>query len=280
MSLRGRGLWAGSIAAVLGWLINGCGQAPDTPAVEIAVTNSYLLAIVQDVCGDETAVFSVVPPGMCPGHFDITPADMRRLHHCRLLLAFDFQESIGTILPDNGRGPHLATLVVPPGMCVPRTYLAMAQQTAEILIAEYPHREATFRKRLEQIAKRMEALEAECAAFIDSRGLRGAAVLTSRHQAVFAQWLGLNSVASFSGGDIETAANINAALSAAQGRDVRCIIANQQEGTRLAHALADRLEAPAAVFSNFPHSPAFTDAVPAFDELVRNNLARLAEALQ
>ena len=279
MTAMQRFLYVGTGLLALGMVLSGCGKpSDDTPSAQIAVTNSYLHAMVRDLCGQEMSVFSVVPPGMCPGHFDVKPADVRRLHQCRLLLAFDFQESIARILPDNGRGPRFASIGVPAGMCKPDSYLTMAHDTAEILIAEYPSREATFRKRLAQIAERMKSLEAECAAAIETLKLREAPVLTSRHQAVFAEWLGLEPVASFSGGEAETAAHINAALGASQGRALRCIIANRQEGTQLAEALAERLDVPVAVFSNFPDAPDRAASAPAFDALVRDNLRRLAEA--
>lgn len=269
-----------TVCLLLAVLATGCQNDADTLPAEIAVSNSYLHAIVRDLCGDETAIFAVVPPGMCPGHFDIKPADVRRLHQCRLMLAFDFQEGMRNILPDGDRGPVFHTITVPPGMCIPDTYLSMANATAEILIGQYPDRKPHFQHRLEVIAERMAALETEAAATIQSLDLHQAPVLTSRHQSLFAKWLGMDVIATFSGSDSETAANINAALAASGRYALRCIIANQQEGTQLANALADRLSAPTTVFSNFPNAPADTVQSPAFDQLVRDNLRRLAEATQ
>ncbi len=264
--------------SVLWW--GGCGDWSDPPPAEIAVTNSYLHAIVRDLCGDETAIFAVVPPGMCPGHFDIKPADVRRLHRCRLLLAFDFQQGITRVLPDGDRGPVFGAIAVPQGMCIPDSYLAMTSDVAEMLIAQYPQREDEFRRRLKQIIARMERLQADSAEMINALELDGEAVLASVHQAPFARWLGLEVVATFSGSDSETASNINAALGAAGSRTIRAVIANRQEGAQLAEALADRLDAPVAVFSNFPDAPANSQHSPAFDQLLRDNLRRLAEAVQ
>lgn len=261
-------------------LLNGCKQKDVSPAAEIAVSNSYLYAIVRDLCGEETELFCIVPPGMCPGHFDIKPSDVRRLFSCRLLLAFDYQNSIEQVLPEDGRGPKYHTVTVPPGMCVPETYLTMTRQTAEILIVEYPERESAFRERLEAIAERIAALEAECSAVSETLNLRMSSVLTSRHQAMFAEWLGLEVVSTFSGGDTETAANINAVLGKCDGQTPRWIIANRQEGTQLAEALSARLGAPTAEFSNFPAGFSDLTGRPAFDALVRDNLRRLIEAAQ
>ncbi len=97
----------------------------------------------------------------------------------------------------------------------------------------------------------------------------------SDHQAQFARWLGLETVATFAGSEIETVSNINDCLKKAQGHDVRFVIANKQEGAALAEALADRLGAKAIVFSNFPVPD---DRGDAFDQLLRQNVQVLLEA--
>jgi len=100
-------------------------------------------------------------------------------------------------------------------------------------------------------------------------------VLTSNHQAEFARWLGLDPIATFVGSDTETVANVDHCLKKAVGRDVRFVIANRQEGTALAHALADRCEAKAVVFSNFPER---CEQGVGFDRLLVDNVRVLCEA--
>ncbi len=267
-----------TVLLAMAFLSGGCGHHNDVPPAEISVSNSYLYAIVRDLCGDQTAVFCIVPPGMCPGHFDIKPSDAQRLFQSRLLLAFDFQQSIGKSLPQNGRGPAFHTVTAPPGLCIPQTYLSMTHHVADILMAHYPQRQAEFRERLVQIDRRIKELEAECAAAAESLNLLESPVLSSRHQAEFAKWLGLNVVSDFSGSDTETAANINTALRQSDSYGLRWIIANQQEGTQLAKAMAERLKTPVAVFSNFPNTAGCSVNYPAFDELVRSNIRQLTEA--
>ena len=77
----------------------GCGNKPsEDSAAEIAVTNSYLGCAVLDLCGDDTEVLCLAPPGMCPGHFDISPSQVKQLCDCRMLLLFDFQKSVAETL--------------------------------------------------------------------------------------------------------------------------------------------------------------------------------------
>ena len=263
---------------VLGLLIGGCSdRATSEDAPDIAVTNSYLEAVVRDLCGSDTEVMCLAPPGMCPGHFDISPAQVSRLQNCRMLLLFDFQsqvESTLSRLKERGLQTHLVT--GPKGLCLPESYLATCREVATLLTEQHPEEADALNGRLAQIEQRLDALGEELRTAVADSSAVAAPVLASHHQALFADWLGLQAVSTFVGGDTETIGHIDHCLKQAAGHEVRFVIANQQEGTALAQALAERLGAKAVIFSNFP--AASTDG-PGFDKLLRDNVARLFEAV-
>lgn len=258
------------------FFLAGCenrGSDPIRP--EIAVTNSYLQCVVKDLCPD-AEVLCLAPPGMCPGHFDILPSQVRQLAYCRMLLLFDFQKSIEDSLSrmkENGLKIYLVK--ASPGLCVPETYVAICTEVCNILCSQHPEKAGQYAQRLGLIQQRLEHVAAELAAGVKQAGPGSAKVIASNHQAQFAQWLGLETVATFVGSDIETVSNINDCLKKAQGQDVRFVIANKQEGAALAEALADRLGAKVIVFSNFP---VFDGHGNGFDQLLRENVRILVEA--
>lgn len=255
----------------------GCRQtdAPEGTA-EIAVTNSYLESAVRDLWGGDVEILSLAPTGACPGHFDISPGQVRQLQSCTLLLLFEFQQQVRdrlTRLEEDGLGVRLVR--TEPGLCLPETYLDTCREVAGLLASEYPDRAATFERRLAAVQERIDRLADDLQETVAKSEAEAAQILVSNHQARFAEWLGLQPVATFVGSDLETVAHIDHCLRQAAGEDVRFIVANLQEGTGLAKALADRLGAEAVVFSNFP--PA-VDGVPGFDRLVRDNVQALVEA--
>lgn len=266
-----------SLLASVCLLLTGCTDTDVPPGgYAVAVTNSYLECAVRDLCGRDLAVLPLVPAGMCPGHFDISPAQVRQLRDCSLLVRFDFQEGIEQRLARLRQGGLEMQPVSPTaGLCVPDTYLAVCRQVFESLSRAYPAKAAEFEERLAAIERRITELASELRTAVADAGIVGADVLTSNHQADFARWLGLEPVATFIGSDIETVANIDHSLRRAAGRDVRFVIANRQEGTALARALADRLGARVVVFGNFPE---VYGAESGFDRLVRDNVRLLCEA--
>jgi zinc transport system substrate-binding protein len=257
--------------------VAGCdGDAASIGKYEIAVTNSYIECAVRDLWGEDAAILCLAPPGMCPGHFDISPVQVRQLKGCKLLLRFDFQQGIEQRLERmRDGGLDMQPVQATGGLCVPDTYIAVCRQVCRILSRTYPQKAAQFEARLPAGEERLGKLATDLRASVAKSRVAAAAVLSSNHQAEFVRWLGLDPIATFVGSDTETVANIDHCLKKAAGREVRFVIANRQEGVALAQALADRCRARAVVFSNFP---LVSEQGNGFDRLLQDNVGLLCEA--
>lgn len=272
--------WLSWMAILSVVCLAGCDRksSPDSRP-QIAVANSYLEAAVLDLGVEPSKVMNFVPPGMCPGHFDLTPSQVERLLSCSVLLVFDFQNNISSSLPRvRESGLTIGVIAPPPGLCVPDSYLSVVRQAAATLESANLISAPDSAARLHAIEERMKELAQGVRSDMERAGLRDGAMLVSKHQEVFARWLGLNPVGTFRGSDTETPGPIQSALENAAKQPVRWVLANQQEGTELAQSLAKRLSVGLVIFSNFPNSTVSDKGRPAFDTLVRENVARLIEA--
>jgi len=102
-------------------LATGCEKRTDVEnGAEIAVTNSYLGSAVLDLCGYDTGILCLAPPGMCPGHFDISPSQVKRLCDCKVLLLFDFQKQVAETLSRMKEKGLKTAFVEESGGCVSR----------------------------------------------------------------------------------------------------------------------------------------------------------------
>ena len=264
---------------LLSCFITGC-ENRDSEQTQpvIAVTNSYLQSVVKDLCTEQTDILCLAPPGMCPGHFDISPAQVKQLCKCRILFLFDFQNRLeNSLMRIKERGLKTASVNAPHGFCLPKTYLEVCKDVCNILSAEYPDKEAQLQRRLKLIEERLENISDEVSMKIKQAGVESDGVLSSEHQAEFARWLGLDVVATFVGSDTETVSNISRCLEKARENEVRFVIANKQEGTGIADALAERLGAETVVFSNFPE---VNNGPDSFDQLLLKNVRTLLEAAE
>ncbi|MBN2269193.1 MAG: zinc ABC transporter substrate-binding protein [Sedimentisphaerales bacterium] len=267
-----------AFSGVCGLFLGGCREDPGRQnQTQVAVTNSYLGCAVRDVCGREMDVLCLAPPGMCPGHFDISPSQVERLSDCVVLLLFDFQEQVEQKLARLKEEEGLKTALVHPpgGLCVPQTYLDICRQVCDIFASGHPEAAGQYRQRLALVQERIKRLEMELSEKVRRGELSSVRIAASSHQADFLKWLGLETIATFIGSDVETAAGVERCLKEAEGQNVRFVVANKQEGSRLAKAIAERLGAEAVVFSNFPER---CDSSSGFDELLRANVKHLLEA--
>jgi len=277
-----------TILLVLTGMLAGCTGAND-PAAEaragargarannapIAVTSTYLAAALADLLGERTALLPLAAPGMCPGHFDLRPSQVRQLRQCGLLVRFDFQQSLDSRLSDHATDPpEIVSVRLPGGMCEPASYQAACEQLAVALVRLGRLGQTEADARLAAIADRIEQLSTWSVTRIEQAGLAAAPVLCSGHQAGFCRFLGLNAVATFSAADTAQPSQIDRAVKQGQQQAVRLIVANLPEGRQLADALADRLGATVVVFGNSPEG----DATDAFDQLVRRNVEALIRA--
>ncbi len=262
------GVWV----AVPFWV--GCGPGGSTiEPPPLAVTTSYLEAVVRDLLGEEVPVLLLAEPGTCPGHFDLRPRQAQALQRCRALLRFDFQKSLDERLAGKAPGgPFVVEVTARGGLGMPATYLAACRQVADRLVALgwVDSHHATLR--LEAIAARRQALERQLTRQAAEADLAGLPVLASEHQREFCEWLGLRVAGTFRAADAAGIRAVEAALRAGQTGAVRGVIANRPEGTQAAEALAARLQVPVVVFDNFP---AHRGGTARFDQMLTDNVRAL-----
>lgn len=238
-------------------------------------SSSYLATVLSDLLGAAEPVVVLAEPGMCPGHFDLRPSQVRQLRSSRVLARFHFQRSLDARigLPE-GKGPHVVAVTLAGGMCEPASYLEACRQLAEALVDQQRLPASEAEQRVAAVAARMDSLARWCTEEVERAGLRDEPVLCSGHQAAFCRALGLRVIATFSAGDTAPPSEIDQAIKAGEEAGIRLLVANRPEGRQMADALADRLGARVVMFGNFPER----NGAGAFDELVRRNVALLIES--
>ncbi|MEJ5259709.1 MAG: zinc ABC transporter substrate-binding protein [Anaerohalosphaeraceae bacterium] len=265
-----------NILLVLGLIllpIVGCrqGREDKTSGASIAVTNTYLLSAVRDLTDGMVPVFCLSEPGMCPGHFDLSPDCLQQLRNSRVLLRFDFQSGLEKQL--QRMNLPIRPIEAPPGLCIPQTYLQVCRQVCEALEASFPEHKALLTRRMAELELQVHQAAEQIQMRMEQAGLRNQPVLASRHQAEFARWLGLNVVGMFRSADQMNPAEIADCLEIGRRHQVRLLLANRQEGTGPAERMAAVLGARAAVLSNFPS--ANSGAKSPFFQMLETNLETL-----
>ena len=264
----------GWILALIVITAAGCSRSPGSAEqTQISVTNTYLKSAVRDLAGHSQEIFCLAPPGMCPGHFDMSPAQIQHLLRSKTLFRFDFQAGLDQSLT------RVDLPVVPieirPGMGIPETYLDTCRQMIPHLARQFPGQQDRYMENLQQLEKRLAGLENDIRRQIRQTGLPDAKVIASCHQAHFARWLGLDVVAELKGVDSMTPADIEQCLDAGRELGASIVIANLQEGTQLPGRIAEQLNARLVVFSNFPPAADPESSAGGFEQMLLSNIQNL-----
>lgn len=228
---------------------------------------------------DEDSLFiaRLSEPGTCPGHFDIRPDQSVIIRQCPVVLRFDFQTGLDSKIKSLTDGPEKKMVVIhnEGGLCMPESYTNICGAIGKALVEQGWLANEDYLVRMEGIQQRMERLSKEVQNQLAPYLTKKLTVLSSAHQKMFCEWLGLQVVATFSSNDNFSIGELVQSVEQGSNAQVSCVVANEPEGRRTADLLAEKLDVPVVMFGNFPS----LDAEHPFDALLRGNVRRLCEVL-
>ena len=92
--------------------------AEEASVPPIGVASPFLAAVTRELVGATVPLLALAEPGMCPGHFDLRPSQVRLAQRCQVLVRFDFQQSLDARLTaTRGPSPTIASVHVSGGLC-------------------------------------------------------------------------------------------------------------------------------------------------------------------
>ncbi len=238
----------------------------------VVVTTSMLECAVRDLLGPGSPVTIVrlVPPGSCPGHFDLSPGMLPTLRKAALILRHDYQAALDAKLRGLGiPEERIASIPSSQSFLIPWNYLRLLEQTARRLEQLIPDERDVLQRALQESRNRLNRL----ASWMRSRARdwQGAPVVAARFQAEFCRWLGFEVKAVFPRPEDMTPRELRKVLAA----PAALVVGNLQSGGEAATALAERKGVPGAILSNFPDAPGYGKG---YEGLLRANIERLAGA--
>jgi ABC-type Zn uptake system ZnuABC Zn-binding protein ZnuA len=237
----------------------------------LVVTTSMLEEAVAELgdAAEGVEVVRLLPPGSCPGHFDLSPRSVPDLRSASAILRHDYQGILEEKLSLMGITDATVVVAETSGSpLIPGNYAQLVRRVAEVVARLLPDRRVELERAAARVDRRMQRLEVEIA---ERRSpWRGARVLAAFQQAQFARFLGLDVVGEIGRSEDTSPRELEALL----GLEPTLVVANIQEGVQAATSLAGRLGVPVVVLSNFPDVEGYGTG---YEGLIRANLERLDE---
>jgi len=232
-------------------LLAGCSQ-PAGERLRVVATTSHVSELVQRIGGDRVAVRLIIPPGSCPGHYDVKPRDVEALARSGVMVQQGF-EPCAEDLVKSAKNPSLRVITAPEGnLMLPGPRAEAAAALADALAEAYPKHAEFFRDRGERLAREIKRQGEAQRERARQAQLDGVPVIGSDMQQDWLEWMGMRVVATYGRSEELKPDTIRGVLEQARKERVKIVVDNIQSGPDTGEQMASELGAEHVVVSNFP----------------------------
>jgi zinc transport system substrate-binding protein len=253
----------------------------DQPSVDIVGGSVFISNIVQDVADGKLESRPFIPPGMCPGHYDVKPSDIKALANAKAFFVHNYQRNYENVtgLIEAAQNPDLIIRVIdimgnwmtPPVQADAVDIIAQALGEIDEENAEYYQEEA--QERVQEILAKGEEVKDR---LLDAE-IEEIKVICAEMQAGFANWAGFDIVATYGRPEDLSTAEVADLVAKAREAGVALVIDNLQSGaTATSETMAQDIGAIQVTLSNFPGG--FEDTAT-WEKALDKNIDLLLEAL-
>ena len=271
-----------SIAALVGALVTVVVLAQHAqPSADIMTGSSLITNIIQDVADGKLETRTLIPPGVCPGHYDIKPGDIEALANSTALFIHDYQQGFQNIAGaiEAAENPDLIITVlnVTGNWMVPAVQVEAVDKIAQALGEIDPENAAYYQEEAAERAQAILAKGEEVEERLSEAGLEEVKVICAAMQEGFVRWAGFDVVATYGRPEDLSPAEMKELLDTAKQAGVALVIDNLQSGTAtLGAAMEQDIEAISVTISNFPGGLENTET---WEKAIDKNVDLLLEAL-
>jgi len=246
------------IAALVGTLVTVLVLARHAqPSVDIMAGSSLISNVIHDVADGKLETRTLIPPGVCPGHYDIEFGDIVALNNSKALFIHDYQQHFqnikGAIEAAENQNLTITVLNVTGNWMIPAVQAEAVGKIAQALGEIDPENAAYYQEKATERTQAILAKGEEVENRLSDAGLGNVTVVCAEMQAGFISWAGFNITATFGRPEDLTPAQVADLIDKAQESGAALIIDNLQSGsTTLGAALEPDIEAIPVTISNFP----------------------------
>jgi zinc transport system substrate-binding protein len=226
-------------------------------SVDIMAGSSLISNIVQDVADGKLETRTLIPPGVCPGHYDIEFGDIVALNNSKALFIHDYQQSFQNIKGaiEAAENPDLIVTVinVTGNWMVPAVQAEAVGKIAQALGEIDPENAVYYAGNATEREQAILAYGDEVKGRLQDAGVDGVKVICADMQADFVEWAGFDVVAAFGRPEDLSPADVAQLITEAKQAGAALVIDNLQSGsTTLGTAMEPDIEAIPVTISNFP----------------------------
>lgn len=247
--------------------------------LQVVVTTTLIGSIVQEVGGEKIKLNVLIPAGMCPGHFAISPGDLKGLEQAELVLkhGFEGENLFDKLFAKLGEDKaEVATLNLKGNWMVPSLYVRAVDRITEILSENFSDYEVFYKNKSlyykNKVNEIVEWIKKE-----KGDNFSGVKVVCSRLQKPFLEWCGFNVVASYGRSESISIEEYKKLIELSKRESIKLVVDNLQSGSKVGIPIAEELRIPHVILTNFPRKKGDKFS---YLESLKNNIDKLSGNLR
>jgi zinc transport system substrate-binding protein len=226
-------------------------------STDIMAGSSLISNIVQDVADGKVETRTLIPPGVCPGLYDVKPSDIEALANSKALFIHDYQVNFtnisGAIEAAENHNLTITVLNVTGNWMVPAVQAEAVGKIAQALGEIDPENAAYYAGNATERVQAILAKDEEVKNRLQDAGVEGVKVICADMQAGFVEWAGFDVVATYGRLEEPSAADVEQLVNEAKEAGVALVIDNlQSSATATGETMAQDIGAIQVTISNFP----------------------------
>ena len=238
--------------------LTGCAEE-ETSQLKAVTTTSLIARIVERVGGELVDIVNIIPPSQCPGHFDVSPNDIKKLANARLFLLHGWQgEMFSEELIASADNPDLTTVIIDvkvgenTNWMTPEVQQAAVDKIVAALSQGDSNNSAAYEKVAIEYKSEVQVKGAEVKARLAEEDLASINVMCAEQLTGLVRWMGLNIITTYGRPDSLTPEVVKELVDTGREENVILIIDNLQSGQDAGAGLAEELGCKRIIFTNFP----------------------------
>jgi len=253
--------------------------ACERPQPDVIAGSAQIECVIRGISNSRVAARTLIPPGLCPGHFDVRPSDIEMAAKSKMVIVHSWQldmPSVSGLIKSAGLpAERVKVLPIQGNWMIPAVQADAARMLADVLSELDPSMAGDYQQRAKGYADSALRTGATVKGEIEpvSQGLK---VISSEMQAGFVKWAGFEVVSTFERPEDLSVADLQRLVEVGKSSGVALIVDNLQSGSvRISEGVVQDTGAEHVVLSNFPG--AFPDT-ETWEKAFRKNVALLVEA--
>lgn len=239
----------------------------------IICTTTHLSSIVNELIPDNSNISTIIPSGMCPGHFDLSPGEVQRLNNADMVFYHGYEHFIHDLhLSENTK---LIKIHSSGNLMVPQNHIKAAIHIASVLLEKYPDLVEIIQPNLNKYVAQINLQENEIIDKLNS--FKNTPVVCASINKEFVQWLGANIVATFPRDEDISLNSMHKIMTLANKKKIVLVIDNLQSSGKVGKTFAEELKVPLMMLSNFPENNSYLETLQTMCDKIIESLEKLNE---